>query len=172
MTQTTRNAAMRSILRSAIYLIFFMAAIVLFTLGPRIEALISPVIGAFEVEKVWQKDGEFFADGALLKLRGECEPTEIVMWTGGGLTDPNAKVVEIDYTRDPNKGTKKLITRPEGSQHWGPWRFIPPDEPIGPIISIIVRHRCHMLWQQSQTIYTGLTRDFFPGMKLDTETGE
>ena len=172
MTITTMNAMMRSALRSAIYLIFFMTAVVLFTLGPRIEALISPVIGAFEVERTWQDNGNFYAEGAMLKLRGECEPTDIVMWTGGGFRDRNAKIVKIDYSPDPMSKSSKFINRPQGSQHWGPWQFISPNEPLGPIISIVVRHKCHSLWQQSQTIYTGLTRDFFPGMTLDTETGE
>lgn len=174
MTQTTINNVMRNILRSAIYLIFFMAAIVLFTLGPKIEALINPVIGAFEIERIWQEGDPktYMAEGALLKLRGECEPTEIIMWAGGGFNDKNAKVINIDFSPDPIQTNGNLITRPQGSQHWGPWRFTAPKEPLGPIISIVVRHHCHSLWQQSQTIYTGLTSDLFPGMLLDTETGE
>ena len=47
------NHAMRNILTSAIYLIFAMVAVVIFTLGPKIEILLNPVIGASEVTEVW-----------------------------------------------------------------------------------------------------------------------
>lgn len=169
------NQVMRNTLTAAIYLIFFLTAVVLFVLGPRIEVLIHPVVGAFKIEQVWQEehDGEthYYMQGALLKLRGECEPTEAIMFTDGGLHDPNGKMVGIDFKPDPMHLTNDLIVRLEGAQHWGPWRLIPPEEPIGPIISLMVRHSCHALWQQSQVIYTGLTKEFFPELVLDTQTG-
>lgn len=175
MTRSTVNHIMRNALNAAIYLIFAMLAIVLFVLGPKIEALIHPVVGAFKIESVWQEehDGEihYYMQGAMLKFRGECEPTEVVMFTDGGLVDANGKIVKIDFEPDPMHITNELISRPEGAQHWGPWRLIPPREPIGPIISLMVRHQCHALWQQSQVIYTGLTKDIFPGLVLDTSTG-
>lgn len=170
------NHVLRNILKSAIYLIFFMAAVVMFTLGPKIEALIHPVVGAFKIEEFWteEHDGEthYYMQGAMLKLRGECEPKEIVMFANGGLNDENAKIVRLDFEPDPLHVTSNLITRPTGAQHWGPWRMIPPKEPIGPIMSLMIRHQCHSMWQQSQIIYTGLTKDFFPGLRLDTPTGE
>lgn len=173
MTATTLNTLMRNVLRSAIYLIFFMAAIVLFALGPKIESLISPVIGAFEIEKVWQEkvngQKQYMVEGAMLKIRGECEPTEIIMWAGGGFADNNAKIVKIDFSPDPVHIDNQLVTRPQGSQHWGPWRLVPPREPLGPILTLVARHRCHSLWQQTQIIYTGLTTEFFPDLVLDTQ---
>lgn len=159
----------RSILHAAIYTIFAMALIVLFTLGPRIEALINPVITAFEIKHSWQEDGAYYIDGALIKARGECEPTSVVMYADGGITDENAKIVRIEFplSEDDEGFTEDLLVRPKGSQFWGPWRINPPIEPIGPIFSIVTTHKCHALWSITHVVYNGLTSDIFPGLILD-----
>lgn len=172
MTINSKNQIMRNTLIAAVYLIFFMAGIILFTMGPRIEVLLNPVIGAFKIDRIWQEkkdDGKihYFIQGALLKTRAECSPVEISMFTGGGVSDENAKTVKIIFDEDPINEKGKLVSRPAGDQHWGPWELVPPQEPLGPIIRIVVRHRCHALWEQSQTIFSGLTRDIFPGLDLD-----
>jgi hypothetical protein len=163
---------MRSVLRAAIYFIFFMLGVVLFTLGPKLEVLMNPVVGAFKIEKIWQEGNRYFVEGALLKIRGECEPTEIVMFAGGGFEDKNAKIIKIGFSTDPIQGDSGFVARPKGAQHWGPWELTPPSEPLGPIVSLAVTHRCHSLWHQTQVIYTGLTRDFFPDLTLDTYDGD
>lgn len=174
---TTRNAIMRNVLQSAIYLIFFMMSIVLFVLGPKIEALLHPVISGFEIQRIWQEADSngtmvYFAEGIILKTRGECEPTDVLIYANGGAEDKSSKPVHIETPNDPRDNEHGLIDSPVGAQHWGPWRFYPPSEPLGPIINIAVRHRCHSLWQQTQIIYTGLTNELFPGLELDTLSGE
>lgn len=170
-----RNPLLRKILTILTYVIMVMLTIVIFVLGPRIEAAISPVVGAFRVTDIWQdKDpdtGEtrYFISGAVLKLRDECVPTSFVMMSGGGFTDPTATVVTIDMHRDPMHQPGKLTSRPSGSQYWGPWRLKPPAEPVGPLLTIMVRHKCHALWELSQQIYTRATADFFPGLEIDIE---
>lgn len=165
----TRNQIMRNTLGGAIYLIFAMMAIVLFTLGPRLETLINPVMGFFEIKNSWREDDNFFIEGALLKNRGECEPTGIFMYADGGLTDENAKSIRIDFTPDPAHYGPDYTSRPAGAQYWGPWQIIPPAEPIGPVFTIVVTHRCHALWELTQVIYSGLTAEIFPGMLIDEE---
>ena len=170
------NHVMRNILTSAIYLIFAMVAVVIFTQGPKIEVLLNPVVGAFEVTEVWQEKGangetRYLMQGAMLKLRGECEPLEVVMISNGGIRDQNAKVVRLNFDPDPISEKHRMVTRPAGSQHWGPWELEPPPEPIGPIVSIFVTHRCHSLWQQTQLIFSGQSSMFFPELNIDNPTG-
>jgi len=166
-----RNQTLRRLLDASIYIIFGMMFITLFTLGPRIEAVINPVVGAFKIDKIWSEihNGKryYYIQGAMLKLRGECELTEVIMYAAGGFVDKNAKVIAIDFSPDPAHMDGNLSSRPIGAQYWGPWRLHEPTSPVGPIISISVRHRCHALWNQTQVIFTGLTKDFFLDMEID-----
>ena len=168
----TINSHLRTILNAAIYLIFVMASVVLFTLGPRIEPIINPVIGGFEIKSTWTEDGSYFISGALLKNRGECEPRSFHMYANGGAQDSNAKIIRINFDASDNRIGNDLFTRPTGPQYWGPWEIFPPDEPVGPIFSIVVTHRCHALWELSQVIYVGLTEKIFPDVHIDQENTE
>lgn len=153
---------MRSTLNSAIFLITAMAVTTMFTLGPKIESVINPVVRKFEVRKYWNDGGKYYIEGIMLKTRNECDLIDISIIAHGGESDENAKKVIVDLIIDTS-------FRPAGAQYWGPWEVIPPEEPIGPIFSIVMRHRCHSLWEQTQVVYNGLTSEVFPGMMIDRE---
>lgn len=165
----TGNSIMRTTYNAAIWLITIMLAVVVFTLGPRLEVLINPVIRSFQINNSWFHDGSYFIEGTLLKTRGECEPTGIFILANGGFADPNVKVIRFDLSPDPAHYGPELTMRLAGAQYWGPWEVIPPEEPIGPIISIVITHQCHALWELTQVVYSGLTSEVFPGLVLDQE---
>lgn len=171
------NQSMRTTLNVSMYIILILAVVATFMVGPRAEVLLNPPIGGFEILKRWQEEGpngkEYFISGALLKNRGECEPIEIVMTSGGGISDENSRTVRLDFSKDPSSISApfQYTSRPEGAQHWGPWRVFPPTEPIGPIISLYVRFRCHALWTITQQVYVGPTVSIFPGLNIDKPRG-
>lgn len=169
------NSFLRRVLNVFTYLICLLMLMTMFILGPRIEAQISPVVGAFRVIDIWQdkdpdtQETRYWMSGALVKLREECQPVDFLMMSGGGFNDPTSTIIQFDTSQDPVSQPDRMISRPAGSQYWGPWRMYPPKEPIGPLVTIVVRHRCHGLWQLTQTIYTRATKDFFPGLRIDIE---
>lgn len=165
------NRSLNKILTGSVYLIFVLFFIMVFTVGPRIEVLLNPVIGSFQITRSWSEVHEngkrrYFIRGAMLKIRGECAPVELVMVANGGISDENSKFIKINFDSDP-VSSDHMVTRPSGAQHWGPWEIIPPSEPIGPIVSLFVTHRCHSLWQQTQMIFSGSTTKFFPDLNID-----
>lgn len=158
---------MRRTYNGFIWIIFAMMAISLFVLGPRIESTVYPIVPEFVIDESWKLGDRYFVRGHMVKTRPECEPTDVILWAGGGFTDPLAKLIVVDFRPDPYHEGGDLRSRPAGAQEWGPWEVFPPDEPIGPFITITSRHRCHLLWQVPSNIYTGNSELFFPDKILD-----
>lgn len=161
---------MRAALSGMVYLTLFLCMIVLLVVGPRIETLLYPVVPYFEITDSFSLEEEsetrYFISGSMIKLRGECKPIDISLWAGGGTADPNSKSITIDFNPDLFH-IDKLRTRPTGSQHWGPWEVFSPEEPVGPILTLMVVHDCHFIWNTPAVIFTGLTTELFPNIKLD-----
>ena len=158
---------MKRVYNGFIWIIFAMMALSLFVLGPRIESTVYPIVPEFIVDESWKIDDRYFIKGHMVKTRPECEPTTVSVWAGGGVTDPLAKLISVDFRPDPYHNGDGLRSRPAGAQAWGPWEIFPPEEPIGPIITITSRHRCHVLWQVPSKIFTGSSELFFPDKLLD-----
>ena len=155
------NGVLSTVLRVAVYLILLLGLVTLFFAGPRLEVLLYPVWGKFEITRAWQEDGAYYMEGILLKNRGHCEPLSMNLIAFGDAEDRNSKLVLVEAALE-YAGDEPLGYRPAGAQHWGPWKLTQPLPPLGPLVRLVVTHRCHFLWTTEQIGYEGPTETIFP----------
>lgn len=159
---------MRVLARWAFWVAALLTTIVFFYLGPRVEAALSPVVEHFEITQINPVDEDRTEISGILfkpRARAHCQFVSLSITTTN-YRDPD-KIVQVDF--EPNN---RLVTRPPGSQEFGPWTLYRPEPPIGPLIIFHVQHRCHPLWAVDTELYVGFTRDFFPSNPADIEALE
>lgn len=169
------NMFLSKLLNGAVWIIMVLITIVIIVVGPRVESILSPVVPIFDITRNWVEhtpDGpRYFIEGTMVKDRPECRPKSVQLWAGGGLSDPNAKNIEVDFWPDPYHQQKSeevsLRSRPAGAQHWGPWEIFPPEEPIGPVVTISSSHVCHILWETPSRLAVVDSNKFFPDKVID-----
>ena len=153
------------------FIILVMVTIVIFTVGPRVETLLFPVITRFEIPSgaiFKHPDGSTEISGILVKARGECEPVQgsLTVFTEEFNNDTTHPAKEIRVEFEPGD---KWNSRPAGSQYFGPWRLVPPGPPLGPALMIRIKHKCHPFWETETVLYQGLTEDFFTNTQIHGE---
>lgn len=154
MTLEQRNSIQRNILYFMIYVIMGLAAIALFFSGPRLEALLYPPVGLFDIQEVTRVDEDHVrVSGVLYKNRGECTVEEVIATTGGPPGDPNTEILNVDFQDN-------LRNRPGGGQVWGPW-IIEEDQFHGPVFTVYASHRCHFFWNVQSILYRSPTSVIF-----------
>lgn len=146
---------MRLGMQTLLTLLFFTCTVVFFVVGPKAELLFNPVITDFQVTDIVPGVGQTVIKGVMDKRRGECVRIGLSITASGGPGHDLARIVTVGSAR-PN--TDQAV----GAQYWGAWILDVPEKPIGPIITISVVHRCHILWDLNTILWTGPTKDIFP----------
>lgn len=119
-------------------------------LGPWIDRQF-PVVDPFVVTKVDCDGGCVKIEGWLEKQR-DCKLVEVYAKYVNGNDLP--RIMEVEFL---DRAQPQLITRPVGSQAWGPWRVkLPSREGI---VELYATHECHPFW---------LTKSQLTGIKVPT----
>ena len=152
---------MQKLYNWALSVIGIMTVFIIFYVGPRVETLMFPVVTDFKIEHIKKlRDGSTEISGIMLKQRGECEPVpgSLTAFTEYFVNDDDHPSKEVHIRLEP---LDKWNSRPQGSQYWGPWLLTPPVPPLGPLLVIRIKHRCHPFWDTDTVLYSGPTKDFF-----------
>lgn len=113
-------------------------------LGPWVDKHF-PVVEPFIVAKQACDAGDCVVIEGWLEKRRDCKFVEVY----ARLMEPDAtmpRVVEVEFMDRPHK---QAVTRPQGTQFWGPWRI---NAHPGDTVSIHVTHQCHPFWDTKAMI--------------------
>lgn len=158
-----RQSLLRFVTRMMVWLGAALSVVVFFSIGPRLEVLLSPVVPVFDITDIeHREDGTAVIGGFLMKAAGRshCAPVFVTAYTTD-YVNPD-KVIQMDFEPPPSGDGHIWSNRPSGAQEFGPWLLAPPSPPIGPVIILTVTHDCHALWNTTQVLYTGKSDEFFP----------
>lgn len=115
-------------------------------LGPWIDRQF-PVVDPFVVTSVDCDGGCLKIDGWLEKQR-DCKLVEV--YARHVVPNELPRVMEVQFLDRENS---QLITRPVGSQTWGPWR-VKLSKPEG-VVELYATHICHPFWETKSQL-TGI----------------
>ena len=114
-------------------------------LGPWIDRQF-PVVNPFVVAETGCEQDCVVISGWMEKRR-DCKLMEV--WARHTINGKLPRIVEIQFL---DRKKPELITRPVGSQSWGPW-LIKLDQPGG-TVEIHAIHECHPLWDTKSVLAT------------------
>jgi hypothetical protein len=159
MENAQKMSTMRVVARWSTYLAASLVAIATYTMVPRVETYLYPVISYFQIDEVKvQPDGSTIISGVMSKNAGRahCVIQDLNVFATDRINPAKHVIVEVLH---PDAGVRH---RPAGPQTFGPWRLVAPEPPIGPAVEFRVVHRCHFLWHNEQVLTVMPTSTIFP----------
>jgi hypothetical protein len=148
---------MRIFLHMILVMFTILSVVTFFIVGPKLESVLNPVVSDFKIIDIDASPERTIVQGVLTKNRGECVIESLNVAISADPNDPNAKMASVNFSTD-----NVVHDRPAGSQYWGPWELKAPSQPLGPVVTITSRHRCHVLWEVETLLWSGLTSQLFP----------
>lgn len=159
MTTDRHLDILRKVVNLAFWVLCLLVTMVFFYLAPRLEILMFPIISEFTIDHIEKTDEGTLISGVLVKEREDCRAVEVSATTEYRNREYPSKIMKIETETDE--------ARPAGAQYYGPWKLKSPGPPLGPVLIIRKHHRCHFLWEDTTTLYTGPTVDFFSHQEIE-----
>jgi hypothetical protein len=113
----------------------FMAGMVVIVLLNRAEYVFDPVVKNFTIEQITKVENGLVLSGSLTKVR-DCSFVGVIATGSDGVE------FGIHYL---DRAVHNL-SRPVGTQGWGPWRMFMAIAPGTTLVHIDSVHRCHPFW--------------------------
>lgn len=131
--------------------IFFCAAILIYTVGPYLETRYWPAVSKLRILDLQQnEEGYAIISAEFTKLRSSCEYVGIAWYRG----NPEGEFERIPVVLLRQPGDTSSPNRPVGTQRAEPWIVhMPPSDIIGRSFARL-SHSCHPFWTT--------TTDFWP----------
>lgn len=153
-----KNYWLRMLLRLSWAVLFLCMIPILFAFGPGVEARYNHPLDVFLISEINHVDRQTSTiEGILIKHEGmdHCKFRGVTAFAN----DFETPIKTIGVTYEP----KDVVdTRPPGSQEYGPWTLTTSAEELGILTTLIVRHRCHALWEITKEMKVMDTRKLFP----------
>lgn len=153
-----KNYWLRLLLRLSWAVLLLCMIPIVFTFGPRLEAKYNHPVENFIISEIKYIDPKTSTiKGILIKHEGmdHCEFKGVTAFSN----DFETPIKTIGVLYEP----KDVIdTRPHGSQEFGPWTLVTSAEELGIVTTLLVRHRCHALWEITKELKVMDTRKLFP----------